>query len=213
MTVELVLGDCLEYMKTMETESIDSVITDPPYGLDFRGNNWDAFIPAWISEARRISKIVIFTTAPTTQWDYPRPDWVNNWYRAGSTSRTKQGGFNHWSPVLIYGDVKFVVDTYVTSAALTGMRNVGIDHPSPKDVGLFRWIVENASVLGNTIFDPFVGSGTTGVACVQLGRNFIGTEIDPKYYEIARKRIACAELQPQLFPLKKPQEKQSEFPM
>ena len=57
------------------------------------------------------------------------------------------------------------------------------------------WLVENASNEGDTILDPFMGSGTTGVACVKTGRNFIGIEIDPDYYAIAEKRIAEAQLQ------------------
>jgi DNA modification methylase len=187
-------------MRTMPAGSVDAVVTDPPYGVDFRGNGWDAFIPLWIAEARRIAPVVIFTTAPTTLWDYPRPDWVCNWYRAGSTSRTAQGGFNHWTPIVVYGRAKFTVDTFVTAAALTGMQNVGIAHPSPKDLGMVRWLVETATVKGATVFDPFMGSGTTGVACVRTGRNFIGCEIDPTYYAIAQRRIAEAQLQPPLFP-------------
>ncbi len=194
--VKLYLGDCLEVMKSIPDKSVDAVITDPPYGLDFRGNDWDKFIPKWMNEAKRISNIVMFTTAPTTQWDYPRPDWVNNWYRAGAVSRTKLGGFNHWSPVLVYGKIKFSVDTYVSAAALTGMENKGIEHPCPKDLGLMVWMVDN--IKGDTILDPFMGSGTTGVACVQTGRNFIGIEIDPKYYAIAEKRIRDAQQQMRL---------------
>ena len=57
------------------------------------------------------------------------------------------------------------------------------------------WILENYTSPGDTILDPFMGSGTTGVACVQTGRNFIGIEIDPTYYAIAEKRIAQAKLQ------------------
>jgi site-specific DNA-methyltransferase (adenine-specific) len=57
---------------------------------------------------------------------------------------------------------------------------------------------------GETIFDPFMGSGTTGVACMQLGRNFIGCEIDPGYFAIAQKRISDAAAQPALFHLDVP---------
>ena len=60
-------------------------------------------------------------------------------------------------------------------------------------------IIVDSTNEGDTIFDPFMGSGTTGVAAIQLGRNFIGCEIDPDYFEIAEKRIKEAELQPQLF--------------
>jgi DNA modification methylase len=61
------------------------------------------------------------------------------------------------------------------------------------------WILENYTKPGDTILDPFMGSVTTGVAAIQLGRRFIGIEIDPGYFEIARKRIKQAVCQPQLF--------------
>ena len=63
-----------------------------------------------------------------------------------------------------------------------------------------RWCIENYTNPTDTIFDPFMGSGTTGVAAIQLGRNFIGCEIDPDYFAIAKKRIEQAEMQPSLFP-------------
>jgi DNA modification methylase len=58
-----------------------------------------------------------------------------------------------------------------------------------------RWCIENYTAAGATIFDPFMGSGTTGVACMQLGRRFIGCEIDPAYFAIAEKRIRQAAAQ------------------
>jgi len=198
--VTLHLGDCLEYMRTMDAGSVDAVVTDPPYGVDFRGNGWDAFIPLWIAEARRVAPVVVFTTAPTTLWDYPRPDWVACWHRTAAQSRTAYGGFNHWSPVVCYGAVRFPVDVFYTNGMITAIANEGIDHPTPKDVRMFRWLVNHATEQGATVFDPFMGSGTTGVACVRTGRNFIGCEIDPNYYAIAQRRIAEAQLQPPLFP-------------
>lgn len=61
-----------------------------------------------------------------------------------------------------------------------------------------RWCIELITQPGDTVFDPFMGSGTTGVACMQLGRNFIGCEIDPTYYAIASRRIRDAAAQPML---------------
>jgi DNA modification methylase len=61
-----------------------------------------------------------------------------------------------------------------------------------------KWLIKSYSNEGDTILDPFMGSGTTGVACVQTGRNFIGIEIDPTYFAIAEKRIAEAQMQPRL---------------
>jgi len=69
------------------------------------------------------------------------------------------------------------------------------DHPTLKPVNLFVHFIKLHTLPGDTILDPFMGSGTTGVACVQTGRNFIGVEIDPGYYKIAEKRIHDAQLQ------------------
>lgn len=62
-----------------------------------------------------------------------------------------------------------------------------------------RWLVEKGTNQDATIFDPFMGSGTTGVACVQTGRNFIGVEIDPTYYALAERRIRAAQQQQTLW--------------
>ena len=198
ISYQLHQGDCLQYMAGMADGSVDAVITDPPYGLDFQDKEWDSFIPVWLGKARSISKVVAFTTAPTTLWDYPRPDWLACWYRTAAQSRNAQGGFNHWTPIPVYGEGKFTVDTFYSHGMVTAMANKGIDHPSPKDVKMVSWMIENLSKQGDTIFDPFMGSGTTGVACAQTGRNFIGCEIDPDYFAIAEKRIRNAYAQPLL---------------
>jgi len=80
--------------------------------------------------------------------------------------------------------------------AATNPERVG--HPTQKPLALMKWCIEQA---GNpeTILDPFMGSGTTGVAAIQMGRKFIGIEREPKYFEIACKRIEQAVAQPQLF--------------
>ena len=62
-------------------------------------------------------------------------------------------------------------------------------HPTVKPVHLMAWLVRLVSKEGDTVLDPFAGSGTTGVACRKLGRNFIGIEISPEYFKIAEKRI------------------------
>jgi len=65
-------------------------------------------------------------------------------------------------------------------------------HPTQKPLSLMLWVIENYTKPGDTVIDPFMGSGTTGVACVETNRNFIGIEIDPGYFKIAEKRIAQA---------------------
>ena len=68
-------------------------------------------------------------------------------------------------------------------------------HPTQKPIALYEYLIETYTNEGDTVCDIAMGSGTTGVACVQTGRNFIGIEIEPKYYEIAEKRIKEAQLQ------------------
>lgn len=77
-------------------------------------------------------------------------------------------------------------------------------HPTEKPISLMREIVTDFTSAGETILDPFMGSGTTGVACVQLQRSFIGIELDETYFDIACKRIEEAYKQPSLFPAEKP---------
>ena len=93
-----------------------------------------------------------------------------------------------------------------TIAATNGER---VAHPTQKPLALMRWCVERANSKDETILDPFMGSGTTGVAAIQLGRSFIGIERDPAYFAIACKRIEQAVAQGQLFapePVKQVQE-------
>lgn len=184
-------GDCLEILRSLPSGSVDAIVSDPPYGVSFRGAEWDKEIPNWIDEARRVSSVVVFTTGVTTLWDYPRPDWVGCWYREASNSRSKLGGFSHWSPVVVYGKPKFPVDSKKLHAIQHAYPK-GFPHPSPKPVALMDWLVSHACPEGGTVLDPFMGSGTTGVACMQTGRKFIGIEIDAGYMEIARKRIEAA---------------------
>ena len=73
------------------------------------------------------------------------------------------------------------------------------DHPTQKPIGVMKWAIEQLPNDVQTILDPFMGSGTTGVAAVKLGRKFIGVEIEPKYFDIACRRISEALKQPDMF--------------
>jgi site-specific DNA-methyltransferase (adenine-specific)/modification methylase len=72
------------------------------------------------------------------------------------------------------------------------------DHPTQKPIGVMSWAIGHLPDGNETILDPFMGSGTTGVACVNLGRSFIGIEREPKYFDIARRRITAAIATPRL---------------
>jgi len=84
------------------------------------------------------------------------------------------------------------------------------DHPTQKPLALMAWCIDRLPTEAKTILDPFMGSGTTGVAAISLGRQFVGIEIEPRYFDIACKRIAEATKQTDLF-IEKPRPTQIEM--
>lgn len=203
----LYLGDCREILPLLPR--VDAVVTDPPYGMEFRSNrpvirpkfhaianddSTDALTWACGLEVRH-SKYIF------CRWDnlreVPKPKscvtWVkNNWSMGdlnGEHARQTEvalfyPGVNHSFPAGRPSDV--------INAARTGNEW----HPTEKPVQLMWHVVRWTS---GTILDPFMGSGTTGVACVKLGRKFIGIEIDEGYFNIACRRIREAYAQPDMF--------------
>jgi DNA modification methylase len=99
-----------------------------------------------------------------------------------------------WKPCIWFSNGKADKHDYVFDFFKVG-RIERVNHKWEQPAQWFRYYIEKVTNEGDTILDPFMGSGTTGVACVQTGRNFIGIEIEPKYYEIAEARIAEAQLQ------------------
>ena len=202
MSVELHLGDCLEVMKSMPDKSVDAVITDPPYGLNIdygtyvdTQENLSILVSDFIPEARRISNIAAVFSGVQNIQVYPKVDWVGCWFY-GTTGNFGKFGYNAWQPILLYGknNNRYGMDTIKYSKIEKRFEG----HPCSKPVGLMIELIKRYSSEGDTILDPFMGSGTTGVACVQTGRNFIGIEIDPTYFAIAERRIKEAEAQPRL---------------
>lgn len=216
--VTLSLGDCLEYMKSMPDKSVDAVITDPPYGIGFdygdayddNPNNYAEMMRCVIDNANRVCPMGIksfWQALPNIRkWG----EWFDFDYRMIAICK----GFVQfrptdiqWSfdPVIFWGKSNkepsvYYKDYFIQSKAPFGANRPHVNHPCPRPLEAMIYLVEIFSNPGDTIFDPFMGSGTTGVACVQLGRNFIGCEIDPTYYAIAEKRIKQAQMQ-MLLPL------------
>ncbi len=187
----VVNADCLDVLPMLEAESVDAVVTDPPYGMHKAA--WDmSIVPVdqWLPIARALAPVAVFTGVKGA-WDYPRPDWIAAWVRRGSVQRNGAlGGFNNWEPILMYGFRRLANDVF---AYPNYPDDDAREHPTPKPLRLIVDILERMTV--GIILDPFMGSGTTGVACMQLGRKFIGIEIEPKYFEIAVKRLRAAEIQ------------------
>jgi len=200
MTVQLFQGDCLEFMRTLEPGSVDAVITDPPYGIGEHGGacrtrgrpgyskhedrGWDNETPS-----QEIFDVILNCAEMVVIWG-------GNYF---SDKLPPRMGWIYWRK-LMGGDFSDGELAWTSrNAALREFtkcpKGINKKHPCQKPIELMRWCVENYSSPGDTVFDPFMGSGTTGVACVQLGRSFIGCEIDPGYFAIAQKRIAQAQLQ------------------
>ena len=194
--IDLRLGDCLEVMKTLPDNSIDAVITDPPYGCT--DHTWDRLpTQAELDECRRISRgpVVFFGAAPTRCLRVmlalePAPDRIYVWHNTFTLTHS-DGAFWQWQPIYVWGHLQGLKRDVITMAANTGGDKHC--HPTQKPSALMRKLVVAAPE--GAVLDPFMGSGTTGVACVQTGRNFIGIEIDPQYFAIAKRRIEEAQLQ------------------
>lgn len=207
--VRLHLGDCLEFMRGLPDGSVDAVVTDPPYNVGLKYSDGDnrsdypEWCLAWFSECVRVSRFIMLTPGIKNLWVYPPAEWVLCWNKMFSGTRGgKVAVVNRWEPVLVYGspDKKLGGDVFdaMSDCYLSSHKGPLYDtgnHPCPKPLDLLSQLIDKACVASATIFDPFMGSGTTGVACVQTGRNFIGCEIDPNYYAIAQRRIEQAQQQ------------------
>lgn len=200
MTVELHLGDCLPFMKSLADKSIDCVLTDPPYGIGEDGG------------AQRRRNRPGYSKYEKKGWDKERPNkeyfdlmlsvstnqviWGGNYFSDYLPPRMR---WLYWQKLMggDFSDGELAWTSFDKSLREYTKCPKGIDksHPTEKPIELMKWCLELATNEGDTIFDPFMGSGTTGVACVQTGRNFIGCEIDEGYFKIAEKRIAQAQLQ------------------
>ena len=206
--VKLYLGDCLKILPTLLAGSVDAVVTDPPYGI-----NYDPSFKKWNGSPSDYRKIIgddeKFDPSPFLQFPtvilfganyfsdrLPIGGWIV-WDKRIKDQLDKMIGnpaelawCNHTGITMIR-----VMHGGVVNADSIYGNNEKRFHPTQKPVKVIRRIIEKYTRQGDTILDPFMGSGTTGIACVQTGRNFIGIEIEPKYYGIAEKRIKEAQMQ------------------
>lgn len=200
-SVQLHLGDCLSYMRGMADKSVDCVITDPPYGIarvwkGGGGHGW--------GKARA-------QTQERNVWDETAPpkEVFDGMFRVGSLhciwggnyfDLPPQRGWLVWNKPernFTLSEAELCWTSKDMPIRVFDYRRSDGDrvHPTQKPVALMKWCIELMTKPGDTVFDPFMGSGTTGVACMQTGRNFIGCEISPEYFAIAEKRIHEAKQQ------------------
>ena len=199
----------------MPDKSVDAVITDPPYGINYKYSSGYEdtreslinLISGLIPNGKRIAERMAVFCGVNNLQIYPEADWTISWNWRGTNTYGKLG-YNQWQPILVYGkDIKgfgsvngiLKSDSIPYEGGNCDEKKNFAEHSCPKNIGIMKKIICRLSSEGDTILDPFMGSGTTGVACVQTGRNFIGIEIDPGYFKIAEKRIHDAQQQMRLF--------------
>jgi site-specific DNA-methyltransferase (adenine-specific) len=185
--VTLYQGDCLEVLPQLEPGSIDAIITDPTYP-DYYTDLYTQTDIDFLSDYH-CRQLVFWSSKAEFPLDYTA---IHIWdKKTGAGSEYERifecNGQRNYKVFREYLINSTVAASY-TNDIFTG-------HPSQKPARLMRKLLEFISNPGDIIFDPFMGSGTTGVACVQTGRRFIGCEIDPGYFAIAEKRIKQAQLQ------------------
>lgn len=196
-TSTLYCADCLKIMPTLR--QVDAVVTDPPYGV--KAADWDYDMPPQevlslcLNAAR--GPVMWFGSAPRIL-DFanyaPRPDRILIWAPAFTLSRTRKDGYAYrYHPIALWRPVKQKAIGWDVIRTNCDGHNWWY-HPATKPEALMISLV--AASGGQSILDPFMGSGTTGVACAKLSRNFIGIEINKDYFNIAVKRIKEALTQP-----------------
>lgn len=186
--ITLIHGDCLQEMRNIPDKSIDLVLTDPPYGIGisknpFRGKfekkEWDNFRPTkeYFDEIFRISRDQVIFGA--------------NYY---TEFLPASRGFFIWdkkqSPKFSSAMVEYAYSSLQHPAKMYSRHAASFEkfHPTTKPVDLLEFIISYFP-KSKTILDPFMGSGSTGVACLNTGRSFVGIELDKGYFDIAKKRI------------------------
>jgi DNA modification methylase len=205
----LYLGDCAEVLPTLG--KVDAVVTDPPYGIgeaagknksrgdlavakDYGDDTWDNEI---------VDNQVIDLIRQISDWQII---FGGNYYALPPTKCwlvwDKENGHNDFADAeLAWTNLNKAVrlKRYMWNGMLRANKEPRGDHPTQKPVGIMTWCISHLPDGSNTIIDPFMGSGTTGVAAVQMGRKFIGIEREPKYFDIACQRIETAQAQVRLF--------------
>lgn len=222
--VTLYLGDCREILPTLP--KVDAVVTDPPYGIGFKYEShvddpasYAEFIWPCIEAAEQL----LPPGGPVFVWQaqlrlrefakfFPR-DW-RLFIGAKNFVQMRPGPMNHaYDPIVCWWKdgakawksekAAFGVnrDWFISdsASAVSDVNSLAKQHPCPRQVDVCEYILGNWCPHDGVALDPFMGSGTTGVAAVKLGRKFIGIEIEEKYFDIACRRIGEALKQPDFF--------------
>jgi site-specific DNA-methyltransferase (adenine-specific) len=211
------LGDCIEFMKTLPDECVDLVVTDPPYGISYVNNHSqeqfavisnDDFeqtkplLEEYFKECFRIMKqdSAIYSFCSWHKVDFfiqeiRKHFTMKNlliWDKQNHTNGDLEGSYGVSTELIVYAHKGRCLNRgkrYIDILSFPKENTKKIGHPTPKNVDLLKVFINNSSDKNDIVFDGFSGSGSTGVAAIQLGRKFIGSELDPTYHKLSQDRI------------------------
>lgn len=214
--------DCMDLLSEVPDKSVDLIVTDPPYGMDFQSNhrkekhakiendadlNW---LPKWVEAIRRVIKddahLYIFCSwhnIDVFKIEFEKYFSIKNiliWYKQGGGMGDLRGGYGGCHEMILFinngKDLNGKRDTDV----INGAYRTGNDyHPTQKPVNLMEYFIEKSSKEGDLVMDCFSGSGSTAIACHKTRRRFIGSELNKEFYDISMKRIEQETAQVLLF--------------
>ena len=235
---QLYLGDCRDFLHTIPTNSIDLIVTDPPYGIQYRSGRQTVdrkksikgegsivcrdhyfssidedhrLLTDWIKEAYRVLKegSAIYIFAHWSKWCYLHTAVsdvgfsVKNMIVLNKSNHGMgdlKGSYAPKHELLLFATKdKHILnfpegrtdDVWNVKVKFSGSKRY---HPNEKPLEWIIPAIENSSIEGNTVLDPFMGSGTTGIVAVSMGRKFVGAEKSSEYFSIAKERITDAAL-------------------
>jgi site-specific DNA-methyltransferase (adenine-specific)/modification methylase len=236
--ITLKQGDCLEVMKEIPDESVDLILTDPPYNLgnfmknratnlkkmrenffgaagwdDLEYDEWVESMDNFFKESVRLLKsggsmlvfmsiIKVETLIKLAEKNGLYYKTTGIWHKLNPMPRNMNLQFVNSTEAWVYftykaktgtfnNEGKIKHDFYESAIVSNGEKKAG-KHPTQKPIQLMEHFINLLTFEGETIMDPFMGSGSTGVASKSLGRNFIGIELSPEYFDIANQRIEVA---------------------
>ncbi|MGF6428202.1 DNA-methyltransferase [Bradyrhizobium elkanii] len=211
MRTRIIHGDCITELKKLDNRSVDLVLTDPPYGNamaygtlkrsivndDHPLHGLLALHECWrIQRCNRaayffldVRHVPIVEKFVTQYTDYRVKDWIvwNKQHFGMGVGFRKQ---HELILVLAKGKPRFRSTAFPN--VLTVPRETTEEHPHKKPLPLLKQIIEHSSDPGDTVLDPFAGSGSTLVAAVQAGRNAIGIELEERYVRVVHDRVRAA---------------------
>ena len=213
--IDLRFGDCLQLMKDIPDGSVDLIVTDPPYGINYQSNyrqqKYSTFkndqsmdwLDNFVAEIHRVLKqntavycfcswhnVDLFKTAFEKKFKLKN---IIVWEKNNTSMGDLKGSYAPKHEFVLFAHKgRRTLNGFRHPDIIKAKRTGNIYHPTEKPVDLLELFLEESSEKHNLILDPFMGSGSTGVACVNTGRRFIGIEIEQKYFDVAAKRIEQA---------------------